>query len=462
MEMRKDWFSCDGSGSPGPRTAGAPPFAGQIVTDRDRESAPAVRGPVSPVSRRGFLVGLGLGSLVWAMPRTALSQISVDPKSSKSRRNVVVNIFLRGGADGLNIVVPYGEDAYHRMRPTLRLLKPDDASGTTGDRVLDLDGFFGLNPSMADALPLFREGKLSIIHAIGSGDQTRSHFEAMNTMERGLAAGSQGEASGWLARHLSSTEPAQASPLRAVAFGGIMPDSLRGATDAIAINGLEDFRLVADDEAVMREALVEMYSQGKDAMSMAGNETLKVLDKLNKLDPKSYHASNGAVYPQSDLGSALKQVALLIRADLGLEVAVLDKGGWDTHVAQGVSTGLLSSLLRDLGAALAAFHTDLGSEMSRVTVVVQTEFGRRLQENSGLGTDHGRASVMFLLGGGVHGGKVHAKWPGLENAQLEEPGDLRVTTDYRQVLSEVLSKRLGSDPNKVFAGYQGISTDLIS
>jgi uncharacterized protein (DUF1501 family) len=348
------------------------------------------------------------------------------------------------------------------MRPTLRLLKPNDNTGAQGDRVLDLDGFFGLNPAMASALPLFREGKMSIVHAIGSGDQTRSHFEAMNTMERGLAAGSQGEASGWLARHLGSTEPSKVSPLRAVAFGGIMPDSLRGATDAIAINGLEDFKLVAADEAVMRDALVEMYSEGKDAMSVAGNETLQVLDSLNKLDPQSYKPSNGATYPQSDLGTALKQVALLIRADLGLEIAVLDKGGWDTHVAQGVSAGLLSGLLQDIGAALAAFHADLGGEMSRVTVVVQTEFGRRLQENSGLGTDHGRASVMFLLGGGVRGGKIHTKWPGLEENQLELPGDLRVTTDYRQVLSEVLSKRLGSDPSKVFAGYQWSPTGLIS
>lgn len=431
--MRSDWFSCDGSG---------------------RLSCPAsVRAnadhrPTLHPTRRGFLVGLGLGTLAWALPRTALSQIAVG----QNGRNVVVSIFLRGGADGMNIVVPYAEDAYHRERPTLRLLKPNDGS-SKGDRVLDLNGFFGFNPGLADLLPLYHDGDLAVVHAAGSNDHTRSHFEAMNTMERGLNSGSAGQSSGWLARHLLSTKPSQPSPLRAVAFGGTMPDSLRGATDAIAINGLEDFKLVADQEADMRRSLQEMYAVGKDEMSLAGVETLQVLETLNRLDPKNYKPANGAAYPKSDLGRALEQVALLLRADVGLEVAVLDKGGWDTHVAQGVSTGLLSGLLQDLGASLAAFHRDLGAEMSRVTVVVQTEFGRRLAENSGLGTDHGRASVMFLLGGGVRGGKVYADWPGLEPHQLEKPGDLRVTTDYRQVLAEVLQSRLQSDPSHVFAGF---------
>jgi uncharacterized protein (DUF1501 family) len=233
-----------------------------------------------------------------------------------------------------------------------------------------------------------------------------------------------------------------------------MPDSLRGATDTISLNSLEDFKIEASKPDDVRWALRELYDVGKDEMSHAGMETLDVLETLNRLDPKVYQPSNGARYPESDLGRALRQVALLLRADVGLELAVLDKGGWDTHVAQGVSSGLLSSLLQDLGASLAAFHKDLGQVMSRVTVVIQTEFGRRVGENSGLGTDHGRASVLFLLGGGVHGGKVYAKWPGLEKEQLEDPGDLRVTTDYRTVLSEVLQKRLNSDPSRVFDNFK--------
>ncbi|HTQ10528.1 MAG TPA: DUF1501 domain-containing protein [Fimbriimonadaceae bacterium] len=401
-------------------------------------------------TRRNFLVGLGLGSLAWAMPRTALSQIAVDPKSAKAGRSIVVSLFLRGGADGLNVVVPYADDAYHRNRPTLRLLRPGE--GDKKSQVLDLDGFFGFNPALASLLPIYRDGRLAVLHAAGSGDQTRSHFEAMNTMERGLAAGSAGPASGWLARHLATSEPAKTSPMRAVAFGGTMPDSLRGATDAIAINGLDDYRLAAEDEREMRAALQDLYGTGRDAMSLAGCETLQVLETLNRLDPKSYRPSNGAKYPKSDLGQALEQVALLIRADVGLEVAVLDKGGWDTHVAQGVATGLLSANLQDLGDSLAAFAQDLGAEMSRITLVAQTEFGRRLHENSGLGTDHGRASFMLVLGGGVKGGKVYAKWPGLEDSQLEPPGDLRVTTDYRQVLADVLNHSFGSRPQDVFEG----------
>jgi uncharacterized protein (DUF1501 family) len=434
MAMRKDWMSCDGSGRVSQRSdvAGS---AGML---------PASETPESHIlpSRRNFLVGLGLSSLAWAMPRTALSQIAVDPAKKNSGKNVVVSLFLRGGADGLNIVVPYAEDAYHRARPNLRLLKPNASS--VKDRVLDLDGFFGFNPALADLLPFYREGELAVVHAVGSGDQTRSHFEAMNTMERGLQAGSAGDASGWLARHLAATEPAKRSPLRAVAFGGTMPDSLRGATSAIAINGLDEFRLVTDEEAEMTAALKDLYGSGKDAMSFAGAETLQVLDTLNRLDPKAYRPSNGASYPKSELGRAFEQVALLIRADVGLEVAVLDRGGWDTHVAQGVATGLLSGNLQDLGASLAAFARDLGPEMARVSVAVQTEFGRRLQENSGLGTDHGRASVMVLLGGGAKGGKVYTRWPGLEDHQLEPPGDLRVTTDYREVLSAVLTHSFGS------------------
>jgi len=445
--MRKDWFSCDGRG-------GAEPLASERAPENTGET------PVPRSTRRNFLVGLGLGSLAWAMPRTALSEIAIDPKSARSGKNIVVSLFLRGGADGLNIVVPYGEDAYHHNRPTLRLLKPGE--GDKRSQVLDLDGFFGFNPALADLIPLYRSGQLAVVHAAGSGDQTRSHFEAMNTMERGLVGGSTGPASGWLARHLATSEPQRTSPLRAVAFGGTMPDSLRGATDAIAINGLDDYRLTADDESAVRAALRDLYGDGKDAMSQAGSETLLVLDTLSRLDPKSYRPSNGAKYPKSDLGQALEQVALLIRADVGLEVAVLDKGGWDTHVAQGVSTGLLSANLMDLASSLAAFAQDLGPEMSRITLVAQTEFGRRLHENSGLGTDHGRASFMFVLGGGVKGGKVYAKWPGLEDAQLEPPGDLRVTTDYRQVFADVLLHSFASKTQDVFESFSPSPTGLFS
>jgi uncharacterized protein (DUF1501 family) len=347
---------------------------------------------------------------------------------------VLVSIFLRGGADGLNIVVPHGEDAYHRRRPVLGVPSPGSALGA-----IDLDGFFGLNPALGRLLPLFKEEKLAIVHACGSMDQTRSHFEAMNAMERGLDGIHDGPASGWLARHLLESPPSKSTPLRAVAFSRTMPDSLRGATHALALESLTDFRLEAPPE--IRAALVDLYSGGKDAFSNAGRETLEVLDQLSALDPSSYQSD--APYPDSDLAKALKQVAFLVKSDLGLEVACLDKGGWDTHYGQNLA-GLLTGLLDDLGASLAAFAADLGPELSRVSVVVQTEFGRRLQENQSLGTDHGRGAVMFVLGGGVRGGKVYADWPGLEDRQLDEVGDLRVTTDYRTPLGEVLRRQYPS------------------
>jgi len=226
-----------------------------------------------------------------------------------------------------------------------------------------------------------------------------------------------------------------------------MPDSLRGASHATALESLTDFRL-ADPQ--MHEMLTSLYGNGKDVMTQAGRETLDVLDRLAQIDVKI----DPQKYPANDLGRALQQVAVLVRSNVGLEVASLEMGGWDTHVAQGTVNGWLPSYLKDLATALAAFEADMGSEMKRITVIVQTEFGRRVEENTGLGTDHGRASTMFLFGGGVVGGKVFAEWPGLEKAQLDEVGDLRVTTDYRDVLADALTKRVkGSNPTAAFPDW---------
>ncbi len=413
-------------------------------------------------TRRSLLVGAGITSVAW-MTRSALAQVGVRPGRLEPDGDILISIFLRGGADGMSIVVPYGEDAYHRQRPNIGLARPNDHSAAAAARCLDLDGFFGLNPALSPLLPLYRNGQLGIVHAAGSGDQTRSHFEAMNLMERGLSQPESSVASGWLARHLGSSPARSNSPLRAVAISPTMPDSLRGATDALAIESLDRFRLDVENEAQAMRSLQSLYEGGKDAMAQAGRETLQVLETLNRLDPKSYRPSNAAAYPASDLGQGLRQVAFLIRANVGLEVAALDKGGWDTHVVQGATNGLLAGQLQDLGACLAAFAQDLGTEMRRVSVVVQTEFGRRLYENTSLGTDHGRASVMLLLGGGFAGGKVHAKWPGLEDSQLEPPGDLRVTTDYRDVLAEVLTKRVKhASLGQVFPGYVPVASGFVS
>jgi uncharacterized protein (DUF1501 family) len=435
--MSGTWWNCDGAGGIGGSVA--PEDASTTSSD-------------SFVTRRRAVVGLALGNLGWMTAGSALANIAVAPGPRRRQGDVLVVVFLRGGADGLNIVVPHGEDAYHRARPTIGLGRPGSGS------VLNLDGFFGFNPALGPLLPLYREGQLAVVHACGSQDRSRSHFEAMATMERGIADQRTGAASGWLARHLDSTELEEDSPLRAVAFGDVMPESLRGATQATVVRSLSDLRLAvpggASKEAALRSALAGLYAHGRDAVAQAGRETLDVLSALNRMDPARYRPSGGAAYPPSDLGNGLKQVAALIRSEVGLEVACLDKGGWDTHVAEGGTTGWLGLLLGDLARSLAAFSTDVGGEMERVIVLVMSEFGRRVQENSGLGTDHGRGTCMLAMGGGIRGGKVYARWPGLEDAQLEAPGDLRVTTDYRDVLAEILVRRLQNERlSAVFPGY---------
>ncbi len=415
----------------------------------------------SPARRQILLTGVS-AVLGWFLGGgSALAQIAFKPVPAERRGDVLVCLFLRGGADGLNMVIPYGEDAYYRNRPSLAIPAPHDRRRPAGERAIALNDFFALHPALKPLYPLFAEGKLAIVHACGSAERSRSHFEAMSAMERGVAEAKAGVVSGWIARHLLSVPRKGCSPLRAVAFGNVLPESLRGSTDAVVLQTLSDFRLAMPktmgitQAEELRHILRELYAgQGRDEVAQAAQDTLQVLETLRRVDPTRYRPANGAVYPDSDLGRGLKQVAALIKAQVGLEVACLDKGGWDTHVAEGSTAGWMPANLSDLAQSLSAFARDMGEGMKQVTLVAMTEFGRRVRENSGLGTDHGRAGVMWLMGGGIPGGKVHARWPGLEPHQLEEPGDLRVTTDYREVLAEVVRKRLGN-PNiaQVFPGF---------
>lgn len=432
MKQENVWSFCDGDGNtekPAPRRA---------------------------LTRRQVVQGGLTAALTAWLGRSALTDVAFAAPGGESGRDILVVLFLRGAADGLSLVAPYGDDSYYRLRPTLGLAKPAGKKQSGGGRLSDLNGFFGLHPSLSGLYPYYEQGSMAAIHAIGSFDRSRSHFEAMMTMERGAPDQKGGASSGWLARYLTAVppvNPANLTPLRAVAFGSITPDSLRGATEVTTINSLLDYKLelpkVGDKAPVkpkadVKTALAALYGKGDDAVTRSGRATLTVLDTLHRADPANYKPKNGANYPQSDLGNGMRQVAFLLRQNLGLEVACLDRGGWDTHVGQGGSVGWLALQLQDVGDSLAAFAKDLGSDgMRRVTVLVMTEFGRRAQENSGLGTDHGRASAMFLLGGGVNGGKVYGKWPGLKPENMEDGMDLKVTTDYRTVLAEVLAKRLG-------------------
>ncbi len=434
-----DWLGCDGNGN-------AP-----------REIEPPA------VSRRAWMGG-ALSSLVWwAKGRTALAGLAVAPPPKQVERDVLVVVFMRGGADGLNLIVPYGDDDYYAARPTLGIAAPKDKRQNVAARAVDLNGFFGLHPVMVPLKPFYDKGELACIHGCGSFDQSRSHFEAMALMEHGQGSTPGGLSGGWLARHLSSAPVPNDSPLRAISLSNVMPESLRGATSATALNSLDDFRLTlpnGDDAkkeqnaARARQILASFY-EGKDAVSLAGRETLAVLETLRRLDPKNYQAAHGATYPKSEFGTGLRQVACLIKGNVGLEAACLDHRGpflWDTHVGQ---NAIFAAQAGDLAQGLAAFARDLGNDLNRVTIVAMTEFGRRVAENSGLGTDHGRAGVMFLLGGGINGGKVYAKWHGLAAANLEGPGDLKVTMDYRDVLSEIVARRLGNNRfAEVFPDYK--------
>jgi uncharacterized protein (DUF1501 family) len=393
---------------------------------------------------------------------SALAQIALKPPRSASKGDVLVCLFLRGGADGLNMVIPYAEDAYYRNRPSLAIPAPNDRRRPVHERAIALNDLFALHPALKPLYPLYEQGKLAFVQACGSMEKSRSHFEAMSAMERGVAEAKVGIHNGWIARHLLSVPRKQSSPLRAVAFSNVLPESLRGSTDAVVLQTLSDFRLAMPktmgitQAEEMQHILHEMYAQSRrHGVSQTAQDTLEVLRTLQRADPTRYQPARGAVYPDSDLGRGLKQVAALIKAQVGLEVACLDKGGWDTHVAQGSTTGWMAANLADLAQSLAAFATDMSDAMRHIVLVAMTEFGRRVRENSGLGTDHGRAGVMLVLGGCVRGGKVFARWPGLEPYQLEEPGDLRVTTDYREVLAEVVQKRLGN-PNvaRVFPGLK--------
>ena len=403
-------------------------------------------------TRRQILLGSVSAALGWFLSGgSALAQIAFQPAKAEREGDVLVCLFLRGGADGLHMVIPYAEDAYYRHRPSLAIPAPNDRRRGGSERAIALNDLFGIHPALKPLYPLYVEGKVAFVHACGSAEKSRSHFEAMSAMERGVAESRASIRSGWIARHLWSVPRRGSSPLRAVAFSNILPESLRGSTDAVVLQTLADFRIAMPksmgitQSEELQHTLREMYAgMDRQGVHQTAQDTLQVLRTLQRIEPSHYRPARGAVYPDSELGRGLKQVAALLKAQVGLEVACLDKGGWDTHVAQGGSTGWMAANLTDLAQSLAAFATDMGDGMRRVTLIAMTEFGRRVRENSGLGTDHGRAGVMLLLGGGVRGGKVYAHWPGLAPSQMEEPGDLRGPTDYREVLVEAVRKRLGN------------------
>lgn len=390
--------------------------------------------------------------------RRAFLQMMVG--GDATRRDTLVVVFLRGAADALTMVAPHFEQRYYDARLNLSIARPDDTSASAATRLRDLDGRFGFHPAMDPLLPFFQEQTLGVIHACGSNDSTRSHFEAQDLMEHGLGeeGRSAGVGGGWIGRHLRRRPGPQPTALSAIALGPNMPESLRGAPAAAAVSSINEFRLGGTGTqgsmgARLSPALARLY-RGRGPLARAGRDTLGVLGAIERLRSETYAPKHGAVYPTTAFGGALQEVARLTRADVGLETACIDVGGWDTHFVQGTLTGLLAGRLTELAGGLGAFLTDLRDRLDRTTVVVMSEFGRRLQENSSFGTDHGRGGVMLLAGAHIAGGKVHGRWPGLAPDQLEDGLDLAVTTDYRNVLGEVLARRCTQrDHGAVFPGH---------
>ena len=399
--------------------------------------------------RRMFLKSSGIALVAGGfLPKVFVRMARAATPAS---RKVVVAIFQRGAVDGLNVIVPYGEKTYYDARPTIAVPAP----GSAENAAIDLDGFFGLHPSLSSVLPYFKDSSAAFVHAAGSPDATRSHFDAQDFMESGTP-GVKSTTDGFLCRALAERIPAKPSPLRAVAVSPALPRILSGSAGAVAMTSISEFGIRAGEAtAAVSESLESMYQEAvAGALGGTAKESFDAVRILKAADPGKIAAENGADYPKSPFGNALKQIAQLIKADVGLEIAFTDVGGWDTHAGEGGAQGQLSNRLKDYAQTIAAFAKDLGSRMGDVTLVTMSEFGRTVKENGNRGTDHGHANFMLLLGGGVKGGKIYGKWPGLDSSHLYENRDLVVTTDFRDVFAEILAKRLAIGNLKpVFPGY---------
>jgi uncharacterized protein (DUF1501 family) len=393
-------------------------------------------------TRRLFLKSSGLAMFGFGTSPLWLQRAVAAP--DPMQKKVLVAIFQRGAVDGLNVVVPFGEANYSRLRPNIAVSTP--SRGDNGSSAIDLDGFFGLHPSLAPLKPIYDAKQLAIIHAVGSPDPTRSHFDAQDYMESGTP-GRKTTADGWLNRAL--TQEKDSSPVRAISVGTTLARTLRGSNDAVAVQSVDKFRVSDSD---MAGAFETMYASALDGVLQgAGRETFEAVKLMESIRQRPYTPANGAEYPSNPLGQSLLQIARMIKANAGLEVAFADMGGWDTHANEPAQ---LQNLLTQFGSALAAFHRDMGDRMEDVAVVTMSEFGRTAKENGARGTDHGHANVMFAFGADIRGGKVYGDWPGLEQEQLFEGRDLAVTTDFRDVLGELVSRHLGGAPvSKVFPGY---------
>ena len=410
------------------------------------------------LTRRAFMKGgamavVGASAVPSFLTRSVLAQATTAQAQGKK----LVVIFQRGAADGLNIVVPHREKAYYELRPTIAIPQ---------NQVIDLDGFFGLHPAMSPLKPLWDQGHLAVVHACGSPDPTRSHFDAQDFMESGTP-GFKATPDGWLNRALAAEDAARRvhkpeSAFRAVALGSQIPRTLQGKVPAVAVGNVGDFSVGGQNPAAapIATSFESMYDQSVNAvLHGTGSETFEAVKMLKATDPGKYSPAPGANYPNGAFGNSLKQIAQLMKANLGVEAAFADIGGWDTHQNQGSVNGQLANRLKEFSESIAAFWTDMGDEAENITLVSMSEFGRTVHQNGTGGTDHGHANVMFALGGPVHGRKVYGKWPGMGKGQLYEDRDLAITTDFRQVLGEAAFKILGARNLNIVFPDSGLQTN---
>lgn len=411
------------------------------------------------LSRRSFLQRSGLVSAAGLTASAWLSPLA-RAAGAGGPRDVLVQVFLRGGMDGLTTCVPHGDGELYAARPNLAVPPP----GAT-DGALDLDGFFGLAPSAKGLMTPYSNGHLAIVHAAGSTDPTRSHFDAFKAMESGYPEQNYTQVEdGWLARHLVAASPAIAPPLRAVALADTMPQHLQGAPDSLPIADAEAFAFPgkAYSAEIRRRVIQRMYQGATSPLDAAAESTIETLDLFEGIDFAGYAPGGGASYPDSPFGTRLKQTAALIKAEVGLEAVSIDYGGWDHHNQLGPIDGTMAGMLAGLANSIEAFYLDMRHHLDSVTLVVVSEFGRRVAENGSLGADHGHGNCMFVLGGHVLGGQVYGAWPTLAPAALDD-GDLAITTDYRDVLGEVLTKRMSTpDLGLVFPNHTPSFLNLIA
>ena len=398
------------------------------------------------VNRRFFLKSGGVAMVGLGLVPSFLARAAAHAKHSGK---VMVVVFQRGAADGLNIVVPYGESAYSTLRPNIAIPRPGNEGGA-----LKLDDRFGLHPSLQPLHELWRDQRLAIVHAAGSPHSTRSHFDAQDFMESGTP-GIKSTRDGWMNRYLQARNLDHDSHFRAVSVTGQLPRVMSGPAPALAIPELTKFGLGRGRQRRrIQDTLESLYSSSDDPLlKPTAEDTFEAVDALQSIRLESYQPERGAAYPRGEFGRSMRQIAQLIKSGLGVEIAFAEIGGWDTHVNQGGSTGQLSNLLRQFGAGVGAFCQDLGKRMEDVMLVTLSEFGRTAHENGNRGTDHGHANAMFVIGGGVQGG-FHGTWPGLGRDQLYEGRDLALTTDFRSVVGEVLTRHLGApDLARIFPGF---------